>query len=236
MLSLLVVSLVVSAGAAPKYSDSMARNFMLPLSAAAYSDDPQQCLTRLFPNATVYRQRTVQCDAFKKDTCSGFTAVLHPQKAIVMSFRGTTRFLQLLQEITKTVFVNLQNMERWYECTDFFELRSSYPDYEIWITGHSLGGSIASLAASFLVGSRAVNSSQVKLITFGQPRTGDIHFSTTHDDQLEYSFRVTHWRDIVPHIPLGPIGGYFHHRQEAFYKNKMDPSEVTICESRVFLI
>ncbi|PIO52578.1 hypothetical protein TELCIR_26114, partial [Teladorsagia circumcincta] len=54
-------------------------------------------------------------------------------------------------------------------------------------------------------------------------------FPESFSFQLEYSFRVTHWRDIVPHIPLGPIGGYFHHRREAFYKNKMDPSEVKIC-------
>ncbi|VDP49208.1 unnamed protein product [Heligmosomoides polygyrus] len=47
---------------------------------------------------------------------------------------------------------------------------------------------------------------------------------------MEYSFRVTHWRDIVPHIPVGPIGGFFHHRQEAFYKTKMEPSEVQICD------
>ncbi|PIO53631.1 triacylglycerol lipase, partial [Teladorsagia circumcincta] len=162
MLSLLVVSLVVSAGAAPQYSDSMARNFMFPLSAAAYSDDPQQCLSRLFPNSTVHRQIIVQCDAFKKDTCSGFTAVLHPQKAIVMSFSK----------------IWSAGMDK-----DFFELRALYPDYEIWVTGHSLGGSIASLAASFLVGTRAAKSSEVKLITFGQPRTGDFHYSNSHNNQ-----------------------------------------------------
>lgn len=32
--------------------------------------------------------------------------------------------------------------------------------------------------------------------------------------QAEYSFRVTHWRDVVPHIPMGKDGGYHHHRQE----------------------
>lgn len=53
MIPLLVVSLVVSAHAAVQYSDSLARNYMFPLSAAAYSDQPEQCLNRLFPNATV---------------------------------------------------------------------------------------------------------------------------------------------------------------------------------------
>lgn len=52
------------------------------------------------------------------------------------------------------------------------------------VTGHSLGGSIASLAASFLVGSHVANSSEVKLITFGQPRTGDVHYSRIHNSQV----------------------------------------------------
>ncbi|VDO23987.1 unnamed protein product [Haemonchus placei] len=251
MILLLVVSLVVSANAAAQYSDSLARNFMFPLSAAAYSNNPQKCLDRLFPNSTVFRQVHVRCDAFKKDNCSGFTAVLHPQKAIVLSFRGTMRLSQLLAEIMKTIFVQLVNSSVLFDSlsinsandgfdnyfriwsagmnNDFYALREMYPDYEIWVTGHSLGGSIASLAASYLIGSRSANSSQIKLITFGQPRTGNAHFSENHNKQLEYSFRVTHWRDIVPHIPLGPIGGYYHHRQEAFYKSKMDPHEVKIC-------
>ncbi|KAK6048463.1 triacylglycerol lipase [Cooperia oncophora] len=199
---LLVVFLVVqAANAAPQYSDPLARNFMLPLSAAAYSDQPQQCLSRLFKNATLHRQVTVSCDSFKKDTCSGFTAVLHNEKAIVLSFRGTIRFLQLLQEITKTVFLHLASWlfggrisayfsdafsKIWSHGmdADFRALRAMYPNYEIWVTGHSLGGSVASLAASFLVGSRLANSSEVKLVTFGQPRTGDILFSVHHNNQV----------------------------------------------------
>ncbi|WKY03305.1 hypothetical protein Q1695_004783 [Nippostrongylus brasiliensis] len=246
MTPLLFISLVVSANAAAQYSDSFARNFMFPLSAAAYSDRPQQCIERLFPNSTLQRLVTVQCDAFRKDTCSGFTAVLHPQKAIVLSFRGTARFLQLLQEVNKTIFLNLSSwlfggrISRYFSDAfskiwsagmnvDFHTLRSRHPDYEIWVTGHSLGGSVASLAASFLIGSHIANSSEIKLVTFGQPRTGDVKYSATHDAQMEYSFRVTHWRDIVPHIPFGPLGGYFHHRQEAFYRNNMEPETVTVC-------
>lgn len=31
---------------------------------------------------------------------------------------------------------------------DFLSLKNSYPDYEYWFTGHSLGGSLATLAAA----------------------------------------------------------------------------------------
>uniref|UniRef100_A0A183GJR6 Lipase_3 domain-containing protein n=1 Tax=Heligmosomoides polygyrus TaxID=6339 RepID=A0A183GJR6_HELPZ len=227
MLLLLVAFLVYpSARGDVQYSDSFARNFMLPLSAAAYSDQPQQCLNRLFPNSTLHRQVTVQCDDFKKDTCSGFTAVLHEHNAIVLSFRLLVQFnpmaymVKLLEEVNKTIFLNLCSwlfggrISRYFNDAftkiwsagmheDFYTLRNQYPNYEIWVfrtygktllmvnparvvqvTGHSLGGSLASLAASFLVGARVANASEVKLVTFGQPRTGDVHFSARHNAQV----------------------------------------------------
>ncbi|PIO59105.1 hypothetical protein TELCIR_19444, partial [Teladorsagia circumcincta] len=66
---------------------------------------------------------------------------------------------------------------------DFLFLRKRFPKYEVWITGHGLGGSLASLAASFLVGSRMAMPNKVKLVTFGQPRTGDSNFSDALNSQ-----------------------------------------------------
>lgn len=36
-----------------KYSDAFTRDHLLPLAAAAYSDDPQACVGRNYANATV---------------------------------------------------------------------------------------------------------------------------------------------------------------------------------------
>ncbi|EYC01596.1 hypothetical protein Y032_0106g3777 [Ancylostoma ceylanicum] len=244
MIALVILFLAVSGSSAAKYSDSFSRKFMFPLSAAAYSGWPQGCINRLFSNSTVYRQIEAPCD---QDTCSGFTAVLHPQKAIVLSFRGTTSILQLIQEINKTVFVS------WYRWLfggqvsmyfgdafvriwnhgmgeDFVALRKMYPDYEIWVTGHSLGGAIASLASSYIIAGGYADAKKTKLVTFGQPRTGDVDYSAAHNTQAEYSFRVTHYRDIVPHIPMGKSGGYHHHQREAFYQRGMKSDEFKVCE------
>ncbi|VDM63589.1 unnamed protein product [Angiostrongylus costaricensis] len=238
--------LVIHAYAAPQYSDPFARNYMFPLSAAAYSDNPQRCISHLFLNATVRRSVTVQCDGHQRDTCSGYTAVLHNENAIVLSFRGTMRFTQLIQEIKKSVFVSwsswlfggkisqyfhdgFQKIWQGGMNKDFTVLKTMYPGYEIWVTGHSLGGSVASLVASYLIGTNYSNANEIKLVTFGQPRIGDLQFSITHNSQLNYSFRVTHWRDIVPHIPLEQIGRYYHHNHEAFYKYNMTPDSVTVC-------
>ncbi|KAK6036141.1 triacylglycerol lipase [Cooperia oncophora] len=234
---LLVVFLVVqAANAAPQYSDPLARNFMLPLSAAAYSDQPQQCLSRLFKNATP--PRLAKFTAFiVQVTCvtvialakkappatGGITAVLHNEKAIVLSFSFIHSFVAREQcEKFQASWLFGGRISAYFSDAfskiwshgmdaDFRALRAMYPNTEnFWVTGHSLGGSVASLAASFLVGSRLANSSEVKLVTFGQPRTGDISFrSSQQSGTLEYSFRVTHWRDIVPHIPLDQLADTF---------------------------
>ena len=42
------------------------------------------------------------------------------------------------------------------------ELRKEHGDYEVWVTGHSLGGALASLASMELVRSGLFKSNQVK--------------------------------------------------------------------------
>ncbi|KAK6011104.1 triacylglycerol lipase, partial [Ostertagia ostertagi] len=98
---------------------------------------------------------------------------------------------------------------------DFIALRAKYPRYNVWVTGHSLGAALASLAASFIIANDRVPSGRVKLVTFGQPRVGDHRYAWVHDEQMAYSFRVTHWRDVVPHIPPENFLDYYHHASEA---------------------
>ncbi|VDM74937.1 unnamed protein product [Strongylus vulgaris] len=147
MITLFFLTGTVAAYTIPSYTDDFARNFMFPLSAAAYSDEPQLCVENLFLNASV--------------------------------------------------------------------------------TGHSLGGSLASLAASYIVASGMVKWTKMKVVTFGQPRTGDYSYAISHNAQLGYSYRVVHWRDIVPHLPNV---GYNHHRREVHYTSEMLPDHFTICE------
>jgi predicted lipase len=52
------------------------------------------------------------------------------------------------------------------------------PDYAVIVTGHSLSGAMASIAALEL--SAQFPSTTFKLFTFGQPRTGDLEYVTLH--------------------------------------------------------
>ncbi|KIH65397.1 triacylglycerol lipase [Ancylostoma duodenale] len=65
----------------------------------------------------------------------------------------------------------------------FEALHAEYPNYHIWVTGHSLGASMASLAASYVIATEHINRNHVKLITYGQPRTGNYAYAAAHNKQ-----------------------------------------------------
>ncbi|CAJ0939802.1 unnamed protein product, partial [Mesorhabditis belari] len=112
---------------------------------------------------------------------------------------------------------------------DFLSLRNSYPDYQIWVTGHSLGGAMAGLCAGYITQVGYVPLTQIRLITFGEPRTGDAKYASLID-QIPYAYRVVHDNDWVPHVPLVPMG-YEHHGTQIFYPNLMKPGDpYTVCQ------
>ena len=89
------------------------------------------------------------------------------------------------------------------DVTDF--LRGRNPSV-IHCVGHSLGGALATLNADYLSSMRAA---EVKLYTFGSPRTGDMFFARSLSQRVteQNMYRVHHRSDPVPKIPLFP----FHH-------------------------
>ena len=56
--------------------------------------------TRIFQ---LYKRYDIRCDALHLDTCCGLAIAAHGDKAIVLVFRGTTSFLQLIEEADKSV-------------------------------------------------------------------------------------------------------------------------------------
>jgi triacylglycerol lipase len=70
----------------------------------------------------------------------------------------------------------------------------------VFITGHSLGGALAVLAAALLhFGSRRRIAG---VFTYGQPRVGDPAFSAAFNQALgPVTFRYVNDLDVVPHVP-----------------------------------
>ncbi|GMR39301.1 hypothetical protein PMAYCL1PPCAC_09496, partial [Pristionchus mayeri] len=227
------------------FDDSLARNLMMPLSGAAYSDTPQQCLDTKMAGAKVSKQVTVKCDGFK-DKCSGFTFVDEQRKVIGLSFRGTSNPSQLITEITETGFEKKVDFKDGGQVSKYFNdafmdvwdgglgadlsyLVMTYNGYDMWITGHSLGGALASLASAHIVSLDWYNSNKIFLYTFGQPRVGDQKYANVHDSFVPSEYRVVHDRDIVAHNPP-QFMKYVHHKYEVFYENNMkEGSSYTVC-------
>jgi triacylglycerol lipase len=71
----------------------------------------------------------------------------------------------------------------------------------IFVTGHSLGGALAVLAASVL---QSEGKQKIAAVyTYGQPRVGDPEFSAAFDAKLgAVTVRYVNDWDIVPHVPL----------------------------------
>ncbi|MDE0349430.1 MAG: lipase family protein [Gammaproteobacteria bacterium] len=73
-------------------------------------------------------------------------------------------------------------------------------DRDIWVTGHSLGGALATLLVATLI----ENGIDVKgLYTYGAPRVGDGEFAKWLNGKLRYrcNYRVVNEGDVVPHLP-----------------------------------
>jgi len=70
----------------------------------------------------------------------------------------------------------------------------------LFLTGHSLGGALAVLAAALLHFRKIQRIAGV--FTYGQPRLGDPAFSSAFDQELRaVTFRYVNDLDIVPHLP-----------------------------------
>ncbi|NJM68999.1 MAG: hypothetical protein HC862_01575 [Scytonema sp. RU_4_4] len=69
---------------------------------------------------------------------------------------------------------------------------------KICLTGHSLGGALATLAAYRL---KRQNFPISDVYTFGAPRVGDSAFASRYEDCKVPHFRIENKNDIVPHLP-----------------------------------
>ncbi|CCI16993.1 putative lipase [Microcystis aeruginosa PCC 9807] len=76
------------------------------------------------------------------------------------------------------------------------------PDAQVYITGHSLGGALATLATLHIKEMKYFQKAPI-LYAFANPRVGDLKFSKRFDD-LD-CFRIANSEDIVPTVPLASI-------------------------------
>jgi len=154
----------------------------------------------------------------------GILGLSHQQQIIVVAFKGTDpRYIEDLIIDSKNILefphvctlTNISGRAHEGFCLQYNSLKyegvfdalvstkNQYPNYQVVVTGHSLGAAVAMLFSLDLMSSQDIS---VSLYTFGQPRTVASELATAHYDlmgSLESSemFRVTHFKDMIPHLP-----------------------------------
>uniref|UniRef100_A0A1I7Z269 Lipase_3 domain-containing protein n=1 Tax=Steinernema glaseri TaxID=37863 RepID=A0A1I7Z269_9BILA len=220
------------------YSDSVGRTKLMPMCAAAYAEDPLPCVQNFFDRTRVelFGSADSHCD-MAGDTCSALVVVSHEDSAIIVAFRGAENAQELNDllsqknleltdfpgggQVAKWFLDAVTNLERNGLKDLYLAARNGNPDYQVWVTGHNIGGALASLYAATLIHREQADPDKLLLMTFGQPRVGDQEFAAAHDQIVENSFRVVHARDGIVHLPPLKLTPFTHHKDEIWYDNDM---------------
>lgn len=212
----------------------------------------------------------------------GYSGVWTTHRAIVVAFRGSSNYENWLENLkflqtpyphcascaVHTGFYNSLKDVQHHVRRDVAYLLRRYPHYQVWVTGHSLGGALATLSALDLVSSSRTASSaaastrveelipvgdgedssgsgvssveetgpqrpvvpshKLHLYTFGAPRVGNVAFAEWGHLALPHSYRLTHNRDAVPHVPPHNYG-YRHLPREVWFDNDSEPLTFVVC-------
>ncbi|KAK9685947.1 hypothetical protein K7432_015312 [Basidiobolus ranarum] len=190
---------------------------------------------------------------------AGYIGYSNEDKKIVVSFRGSSNWSNWAKnmEFLPRTFVypmaneDVQVHSGFYatyasvESTVRAELKlvlallQNHTDtYKLIITGHSLGGAVATFCAmdikrsylnpkskrSFESELQIIDSSQIYLHTYGQPRAGNLHFSQLVHKTFALNStsttlaRITNKGDPVTRLPPRKMG-YLHHPHEIYIRH-----------------
>lgn len=179
-----------------------------------------------------------------KTDLQGYIGVLPTTKTIYVAIRGSSSTMNWLDDFE----VKLVPYDSFPECkcnvhNGFYKsalsvvsktvstvkaLRTQYPGYSVVVTGHSYGAACGQLLAMELV----KNGINVKVYDYGQPRVGDANYAAFVNTKIPEFYRMTHNKDVVPHVPPIDGFGYKHSCREVFEDStgKLTTCSATNCE------
>lgn len=217
MWTILLFSIIGAVFASSNNFDWSTGNTSVRLSGMTYCDSSTY-LTNNYTDTYVDTFEPTYQIYNKHYDVNGFIGVRHSDETIYVVFRGTQSTKDWIDDfkIHKIDYVNpsCQVHRGFYDAEqsvidDAIEeverLQFSYPSYRIVVTGHSLGAALATLAAVDLI-EYGFNS---YLFNYGCPRLFDDNCAEFVSNTITDRVRVTHCKDIVPHVPP-PAMGYTH--------------------------
>jgi hypothetical protein len=161
----------------------------------------------------------------------GFTGYSTSLSAIVVSFRGASNINTFIQDL-KTAKVDYDKCADCQVSKSFSELYETvkptvlksieslkrlYRNARIFVTGHGLGGSFAQLAALDI---SELYQTTDAVYVFGSCRVGNPQFATFYSKKIGETYRVIHYADVVPHLPVYSAS-YTHAGPEVWYESDM---------------
>jgi len=92
----------------------------------------------------------------------------------------------------------------WQQIVAALASRRAQP---VFLTGHSLGGALAAVAADRALSDDAVRLRATAVYCFGMPRAGDQDFALRYNDTLgAATYRLVHGDDVVATVPPSSLG------------------------------
>jgi len=139
-------------------------------------------------------------------------------RLLLIAFRGTepTRIKDILTDINLLLTPGPVGQvhsgfhdalkQIWPQLIDHFH--GLYQRQPVWLTGHSLGAALATLATARLIFDPADRLRIQGLYTFGSPRVGDESFASRFDQVCKgFTFRFRNHNDVVTRVPVPAIFG-----------------------------
>lgn len=145
------------------------------------------------------------------DEWETFGFILESPEELIIAFRGSSTATDWIANITASQVKYPYVKEAGYTHRGFTGVYSSArtgllaalrqlpAEKQLYVTGHSLGGALATLCAIDI----AANTSHASphLYTYGSPRVGDPLFAKVYPQYVPVSYRVANPFDIVTHVP-----------------------------------
>lgn len=138
---------------------------------------------------------------FKNNKVEGFFG--YKDDVLYIVFQGTIEFQDWVDNFKfkkaefKNGLVHKGFLEQYLQIRNIIFSNLNYK--KIITTGHSLGGSLATLCAFDI--KDIFPEKDVQSVTFGCPRTVDFEFSERYNELIPFTYRVVNGDDLVPKFP-----------------------------------
>lgn len=241
LVSLILLVVLTSAAYNPKISLEL--GYMSDVAYSSVSSiQAWTCSSCKKFTVTDVRSPIIQIKAFLNTTedIQGFVGYSATHNAVIAAFRGSVDVKNWMANLDATqvaypkcsgcaVHKGFYNAYAEVSATVKAQVQlilSKYRTAAIYVTGHSLGGALASLAALDI---KSTFGKVNEFYTFGEPRLGNAAFASYFAGAFTVN-RVIHYADIVPHVPPLNLLGYTHGGSQVWYAENMQSYQTCTAE------